>query len=79
MPFIGNVRAFAPQLISVLLSELQSTIPELIHRSPQRRSCSIIFKGITVAQGEGVVEPDTMADDFAGESVTGVHGQAVAN
>ena len=40
---------------------------------------SIIFKGIAVAQGERVIEPDTIADDFGWESMTGIHKRKVAN
>ncbi|MBD1843391.1 hypothetical protein H6F89_08250 [Cyanobacteria bacterium FACHB-63] len=34
---------------------------------------------VPLAQQEGVVEPDTVADNFTGESMTGVHGQVDTN
>ena len=40
---------------------------------------SIIFKGVPVAQGEGVVEPDAVTDDFAGKTMTGVHEPEITN
>ncbi|MDV2997219.1 MAG: hypothetical protein N4J56_006924 [Chroococcidiopsis sp. SAG 2025] len=40
---------------------------------------SIIFKGILVAQGKGVVEPDTVADNFGGESMARIYEAEIVN
>jgi len=37
------------------------------------------FLEVSVAQGKGVVEPNAVADDFAGEAITGVHGLGIVN
>ena len=36
------------------------------------------FLNVAIAQGKGVLEPDTMANDFSRKAVTGVYGQRVA-
>jgi hypothetical protein len=37
------------------------------------------FLDIAIAQGKGVVEPDTVAHNFAGESMTVAYGSAIVN
>ncbi|MBD2080177.1 hypothetical protein H6G01_09740 [Leptolyngbya sp. FACHB-17] len=34
---------------------------------------------VPVAQGEGVVEPDTVADNFTGKLMAGIHGSGIVN
>ncbi len=78
MPFICDVKAVAPKLICILLSEFLAPFPNRFvrHLNPAMQHH---FLNVSVAQGESVVEPDTVTDDFAGKTMPGVHGQAVAN
>jgi len=78
MPFVGDERAFAAKLIGVLLSEFLTPFPNCFirHLDP---TIEHHFLDIPVAQGERVIEPNTVAGDFAGESMTGVQGSAIVN
>ena len=78
MPFIVDERTFAAKLIHVLLSEFLTPFSNRFIGdldSPIQHH----FLDIPIAQGKGVVEPNTVADDFPGESMTGVHGLGIVN
>jgi hypothetical protein len=78
MPFIHNVRAFAPDLINGLLPKFLTPFSNRLvsHlNSPIQHH----FFDIPVAQREGVIKPDAVTDNFAREAVTGVDEQGVAN
>ncbi len=77
MPSIGDVRTFAPKLIGILLPEFLTPLSNRLIRYFDP-AIQHHFLDIPVAQRKGVVEPDTVADNFAEEAMTGVHGQGVA-
>ncbi len=78
MPFVSNVRTFTPKLIRILLPEFLTPFSNCFV-SHLNSSIQHHFLNVSVAQGESVVEPDTVTDDFAGKTMPGVHGQPVAN
>jgi len=69
---IGDVRTFAPQLIGILLPEFLTPFSNRLIRH-FNSAIEHHFLDVSVAQREGVVEPDTVTDDFGGKTVTGVH------
>jgi hypothetical protein len=78
MPFVRNIRAFALKLIRVLLSELLTPFPNRFvghFDAPIQHH----FLDIPVAQWKGVIQPNTMANNFGRKSMTGIHEQEVAN
>ena len=84
MPFICNVWAFVTKLIGILLPELPAPFPNrlICHLNP---AIQHHFLNVSVAQGEGVVEPDAVADDFGGETMAMVqvglfvHGRIISD
>ncbi len=78
MPFIGEVRTFATKLIGVLLPEFLAPLPHrfIRHLDPAIQHHVL---DLPIAQGKPVVEPNTVANNFAGESMTGVQGSAIVN
>lgn len=68
MPFIGNIRALATKLIGVLLPEFLTRFSDRFagHFNPPVQHH--LFD-IAVAQREGVVEPDAVADNLSRELV----------
>ncbi len=63
VPFIGDKRAFMGVADWHTAVRISCTIPELFYTSPQSPG-NIIFSDIPVAQGKGVVEPNTVANNF---------------
>ena len=64
-------------LIGGLLSEFLAPFPNRFisdFDSPVQHH----FLDIPIAQGKRVIEPDTVTNNFAGESMTGVHKEQVA-
>ncbi len=78
MPLISDERAFAAKLIGVLLSEFLAPLPNRFGGDFDP-AIQHHFLDIPIAQGERVIEPDTVANNFAGESMTGVHEQGIVN
>ena len=78
VPFIGDEWAFTIKLIGILLSEFLALFPNRFigHLNPPVQHH---FFDISVAQGRGVVEPNTVANNFAGESMTEVNGSGSVN
>jgi hypothetical protein len=77
MPFVCDVGTLAPQLIGVLLSELLTPFPNRLvgHFNP---AIEHHFLNVPVAQRKGVIQPNAMANNFGGISMTGIHEQEVA-
>ncbi len=78
MPFIRDERTFTTKLIRILLPEFLTPLPDCFvgdFDSPIQHH----FLDVPVAQRKRVVEPDTVADDFGRESMTGIHGQGIVN
>ncbi len=75
---MGSIRTLATHLIRVLLPKFLTPFPNRLvgYLNP---TVQHHFLNVSVAQGKGVVEPDTVTDDFAGESVTGVHEPGAAS
>jgi hypothetical protein len=78
MPFISNVRTFAPQLIGVVLSKLLTLFPNRLI-SDFNPPVHHHFLDVPVTQRKLVIEPDTIANNFARESMPGVDQQEAAN
>jgi DNA-binding LacI/PurR family transcriptional regulator len=70
MPFAREVRTVAPQLIGVLLPEFLAPFSNRFIRYFDA-ALEHHFLNIPVAQGKGVIKPDTVADNFALESDAG--------
>jgi hypothetical protein len=68
VPFIPRLRAPATQAIGILLPELPTPWTDgfMGHRDTTLKQ---EFLHVAVAQGEAIVEPDSMADDLAGKAV----------
>jgi hypothetical protein len=66
----------APQLIRVLLPKFLTSFPNQLvgYLNP---TVQHHFLYVPIAQGKGVIEPDTVADDFGEEAVTEVHEPGV--
>jgi len=77
MPFVRHVWTLAPELIRILLSEF---LAPLLNRFVSHFDAPIQhhFLDIPVAQGKGVIQPNTMANHFGRKSMTGIHEQEVA-
>jgi hypothetical protein len=74
MPFIRNVWTFAPHLIGILLSNFTAPFPNgfVSHLNP---AIEHHFFNVSLAQWEGVVEPNTVADNFGREAMARIHEQ----
>jgi hypothetical protein len=68
MPFISGPRPPVPQLIGIVLSELEAPLAHGFIGDIDT-ACEQHLLHISVAQGEAIVEPDAVADDLAGEAV----------
>jgi hypothetical protein len=77
MPFVCYIRTLASHLIRVLLPELLTPIPNYfighLNAAIQHH-----FLNVPVAQRKGVIQPNTVTDNFAQKSMTGIHEQEVA-
>ena len=77
VPYITDERTFTTQLIGVLLFKFLAPLPNRFIRHLDA-AIEHHFLNIPIAQGKGVIEPDTVTNNFAGESMTGVHKEQVA-
>ena len=68
MPFVSGPRPPAPQLIGIVLPELEAPLADGFIGDVDAAFKQHLLH-IAVAQGEPRVEPDAMADDLAGEAV----------
>jgi hypothetical protein len=68
VPFVAWLRASVPQLVSVVLPKLQTPLPDGF-MSDVDTALEHDLLHIAIAQGEAVVEPDAMANDFAWKAV----------
>ena len=75
MPFIRDVGTLAPKLMGVLLSEFLAPLPDCFVGDFDPAIQHHLLD-VPVAQGECVVQPDTVTNNFARKSMTGVHEQA---
>ena len=68
VPFISGLRATATQPIGVVLPKLPTPWADgfVRHGNPTLEQK---FLYVAVAQGETIVEPDPVADDFAGKAM----------
>jgi hypothetical protein len=78
MPFIGEIGSFAPKLVGVPLPKFLTPFPNRFVRQLDAPVQHHLFD-IPVAQGKGVVKPDTITDDFARRAMTRVHEPEAAN
>jgi hypothetical protein len=68
MPFVPGPRPSAFQPIGVILPKLATPLADrFVGHSDAALEQQLL--GVTVAQGKPIVEPDTVADDFAGKAV----------
>ena len=72
---LGYFSPLAPKLIGILLPEFLAPLPDRFVGDFDS-AIQHHFLDIPVAQGERVIEPNAVAHNFAGESMTGVHEQA---
>jgi hypothetical protein len=68
VPFISGLRATAPQPIGVVLSKLPTPLTDSF-MGHSDAALEQQFFHIVVAQGEAIVEPDAMTNDFTGKAV----------
>jgi hypothetical protein len=68
VPFVAGLRAPLPQLVSVILAKLQTPLADGFMRDVDPALEQDLLH-IAIAQGEAVVEPDAMANDFAWKAV----------
>ena len=68
MPFVAWLGASTLQPIRVVLSKLQTPLADGLVRHIDTAFKQQLLH-IAIAQGETIVEPDPMADDFAGKAV----------
>jgi len=78
MPFVRHVETLAPKLVRVLLPEFLASLPNhfIRHLDP---AIQHHFLDIPIVQGERVIDPDTVANNFAGKSMTGIHVIGIVN
>ena len=68
MPFVPRLRATAPQPIGVILPKLPTPLTDGFMGHGDAAFKQELFH-VTVAQGEAIIEPDPMANDFSGKPV----------
>ena len=68
MPFIPELRATAPQAIGIILPKLPTPLTDgFMGHSNTTLEQELLH--VAVAQGETIVKPDSVADDFTGKAV----------
>ena len=73
VPLVTRLRAPAPHAIGILLAKLPTPLADGFmghHHAALEQQ----FFHIAIAQGEAVLEPDSMTDDFTGKAVVFVTG-----
>ena len=78
MSFISNVRTFPTKLIGLLLPEFLAPLPNRFIGDFDAAIQHYLLN-VPLAQRKGVVEPDTAANNFAGEAMTGVHESGIVS
>jgi hypothetical protein len=68
MPFVLGTRPLALELIGIVLPKLQTLLTDSLMRHHDTALEQELLH-VAVAQREAIIEPDSMADDLAGEAV----------
>src|SRR6185295_12936741 len=68
MPFVPGLRPAAPEPIRVLLPKFPTPCADRFVGDDDA-ACAQECLHVTVAQGEAIVEPDAVTDDFTGNAV----------